>query len=1040
MFSIFKKFIRRALPAILMLTIVLVAVAGPIFYNVAHASDFSITGIAAGAITTLLNWLAQTIFFIISKLLYLAGLILDLAIAQTIVSFASLTSSTSMVGVGWTIIRDLSNLVFIFLILWVAISTILRLGSGEVMKSVLRIVIAALLINFSLFITKAVIDVANIFALHFYNLITNGGTGTFSGVLVQGMYIQTLFDTKSGGFGTLSGAATDLKVMLSYVFGSIAALVAIWCFLAAAVMFVIRAIYLIVLMVLSPFAFIAWVVPGMAKYTSDWWHRLFSQAFFAPIFMVMIYIVGKAVQGGGAFGMDANKAAAQGGFSSLTTSLASGVAVDPSATSIVLNFILVIGMLVATLIVSQKLGVAGATTAINWGRKIQGVGQSWVAGRTIGMAARGLDERLGKTYFGNTAMGKKLREWTTIPLKESKWGGKLSAEERHKEDLKLASKRKEAAEVQGKEVGVPGAKAVSWVARKVGLGEMAAVKKMESWIDEQRNVEAIVDRIETLKKSGAESAAFQKAAVEEARKKAKANPTDDKAQQALKDAEANEKTAKQKVNDELEKQRDELQKILVRLAPHSFAEMMPKKLLFTPELMRNASHAQMMAVLGSDQFAEIEKDKVRAARYGHIKDASKKVKEANKDYSAKYDNYIKRSQRFKAAALAITGDDTLFNKMGYNNSEKQLASKEVVGSLNPLDLTMFKLAYKKATSQEKKDKILNEFLDNNAQKMGIEEPARKMIGDVASDVRAWIRAMDKREIDEMYKYDPQMVADRDVTTAIRSNAIVYARESENIASKDKDSFRDAKLSFIIDAEDLVNGIGELAPSFDTFQHMLDSMIAAGAKDVAALQKMIPRTNPDAYKKYEGSSPESLANWERLKEDFLRPATKKIALDEGNRWQYLDSFNSEQKAMATLGAKKMLGAIGGQSNDEFPLLRGVRWRNPAFVEYIDRGIATEFRTKDISDIKEVMDMVLFRAKDYLADSAKKISAANMDLLHWVVTEAAGRNFIKRNQINPQLQETFDKMATIFAKIGRGGKPTYENFEQAKAELIKEGKLK
>ena len=213
--------------------------------------------------------------------------------------------------------------------------------------------------------------------------------------------------------------------------------------------------------------------------------------------------------------------------------------------------------------------------------------------------------------------------------------------------------------------------------------------------------------------------------------------------------------------------------------------------------------------------------------------------------------------------------------------------------------------------------------------------------------------------------------------------------------------------------------------------MIDNLSRAGAKDVDVLKKL----SATDYQKYIDNGKE----WEQLKEDILRKSVKKIAFEKGNHQQYIDSFNDEQRAIGALGENKIISAIEGKSADEFKMLRGVRWRNPAFAKYMNRGIAQEFRQKDTGDIKEIMDMVLFDLKGYLADNTKKMSRANLDLLHWVSTETAGKAFKNRDVINKDLQDTFDKMETIFTEIGRNQKITYDVFENTKATLKAAGKI-
>ena len=80
--------------------------------------------------------------------------------------------------------RDIANILFIISLLYVAIKTILGLNVTDNKKLVGAVIVIALIINFSLFTTKVVIDASNILAKVFYNNITSekvGSTGAVTG-------------------------------------------------------------------------------------------------------------------------------------------------------------------------------------------------------------------------------------------------------------------------------------------------------------------------------------------------------------------------------------------------------------------------------------------------------------------------------------------------------------------------------------------------------------------------------------------------------------------------------------------------------------------------------------------------------------------------------------------------------------------------------------------------------------------------------------------------------------------------------------------
>jgi len=101
--------------------------------------------------------------------LAIAGRFFDLMISITLSSFLF---KTDFVSEAWSIVRDLSNIFFILILLYVAFQKILGLGGHEAKKTIAHVVIVALLINFSMFFTNVVIDTSNILARVFYSKIS----------------------------------------------------------------------------------------------------------------------------------------------------------------------------------------------------------------------------------------------------------------------------------------------------------------------------------------------------------------------------------------------------------------------------------------------------------------------------------------------------------------------------------------------------------------------------------------------------------------------------------------------------------------------------------------------------------------------------------------------------------------------------------------------------------------------------------------------------------------------------------------------------
>jgi len=239
------------------------------------------------------------------------------------VSLSSDLLKSSFVGQAWGIVRDLSNIFFILILLYIAIKVILGLGGTDVKKMIARVIIIALLINFSMFFTTVIIDSSNILGLIFYNKIdtctkdaTTGKCRPYSGIGkdkdVAGGLVNSFDPTQMVGdnffaqakkqFNPTTGApmadatTVPLTIMLSVILlAGAVMLFAAYCFFVSGFFFLGRLIELWILIIFSPFAFISSTVPELSSISDigwkAWFDRLLSSAFMAPIFMFFLYFI-----------------------------------------------------------------------------------------------------------------------------------------------------------------------------------------------------------------------------------------------------------------------------------------------------------------------------------------------------------------------------------------------------------------------------------------------------------------------------------------------------------------------------------------------------------------------------------------------------------------------------------------------------------------------------------------------------------------------------------------------------------------------------
>ncbi|MFA6445770.1 MAG: hypothetical protein WCW14_00780 [Candidatus Paceibacterota bacterium] len=255
--------------------------------------------IVLSVVVILLDW----VFLPIASLgLTLAGNLLDISIDYSIYKMSSLLGTGGPILTIWILIRDLANVALIFGLLYAAIAQILDLSGRDVKKMVGGIIIAALFINFSMFITKVIIDTGNIVATQVYQEIkTKGVPGnskvTLSEAVMNALYLQNLYNFTNQAAGSDQGklaAASTGQAVISTL-RVILVCYATWAFLIAAMLFVARFVAFLFLLAFSPIGFIGELVPGLKEYSGKWLKTLIDQTLVAPVFLFGMYLVVKVV-------------------------------------------------------------------------------------------------------------------------------------------------------------------------------------------------------------------------------------------------------------------------------------------------------------------------------------------------------------------------------------------------------------------------------------------------------------------------------------------------------------------------------------------------------------------------------------------------------------------------------------------------------------------------------------------------------------------------------------------------------------------------
>ncbi|QMU65271.1 MAG: hypothetical protein GKR88_13860 [Flavobacteriaceae bacterium] len=269
-------------------------------------------------------------FYTTQILVVLVGLMFD---AFLFFSIDSQFYRTGMIEAGWEILRDFTNIAFIFALLVQAFQMVLGVNISKARNKLVKVILVALVVNFSLFVSYAIIDSSNILAHVFYNKIDASQAQDYNSQIQDGVEVEGTTISESGsdvvditkqfleGVGAdtrsvslaIAGNINPQKIINStpnnnqngtFSFGQAFIIVTmsglmnillIYLFGSIMFLFVGRTLALIMYAILGPVAFVSILIPGLEnnKYIGlgNWFKQMFSLAFMAPIFLFFMYIV-----------------------------------------------------------------------------------------------------------------------------------------------------------------------------------------------------------------------------------------------------------------------------------------------------------------------------------------------------------------------------------------------------------------------------------------------------------------------------------------------------------------------------------------------------------------------------------------------------------------------------------------------------------------------------------------------------------------------------------------------------------------------------
>lgn len=331
------------------------------------------------------------------------------------------------VRVGWVVTRDLANMFFILILLIIAFGTILGSETYHYTKTLKRLLIMAVVINFSKTITGVFIDFGQVIMLTFVNGFAQAAGGNF----LRAFQVEKMLSMNADA--PMDASALAGSMFLAFVLLTVAASV----MLVMLVMLAFRIVMLWLIIIMSPIAFLASTMKQSQEYYAKWWKMLKDYIMTGPLLAFFLWLALISVQQGG------GNIAQADGFTAIKTAgdieaerqraqtFSSEAGKDDALLSFVIATCLLLGGLKFA-IESQTLGAgvakglqaraAGALkSAQGWAGKQakRAVTAPYEAGKKVGQGALGLATkpfRAGGARFGEMAMRRGGGALANVPL------------------------------------------------------------------------------------------------------------------------------------------------------------------------------------------------------------------------------------------------------------------------------------------------------------------------------------------------------------------------------------------------------------------------------------------------------------------------------------------------------------------------------------------------------------------------------------------------------------------------------------------------
>ncbi|MEY4723254.1 MAG: hypothetical protein RLZZ324_767 [Candidatus Parcubacteria bacterium] len=227
--------------------------------------------------------------FVSQLLVFMIGIFLSAA------SYNDFVTSAAVIR-GWSVVRDVTNLFFVIALLAISFGTLFGHAKYNYKNGAInKLLIAAIIINFSRTIVGVLVDFSQVVMLTFVIGFKEIAAGNIADMfkLNKIMDIKPTTDTVSQD----TGVEIAFNIVVSLLLGLFMLLISFAAIVYMTVSLLVRAVKIWMLTVVSPMAFFLRAVPGQEGAFGKWWGMLMEQLVYGPLAAFFLWLTFATVSG-----------------------------------------------------------------------------------------------------------------------------------------------------------------------------------------------------------------------------------------------------------------------------------------------------------------------------------------------------------------------------------------------------------------------------------------------------------------------------------------------------------------------------------------------------------------------------------------------------------------------------------------------------------------------------------------------------------------------------------------------------------------------